>query len=159
MDDEGDVSLASADLLGAAVYTDGELADFRLQFAAPPFTDQATYSISWCLDYGPGGTGTCSTHATGVDAYLRLHQEGAAGQFLSTTSGVDACEHASFDPVTNSLRVLVPLDVLPVAPEFTWIVTVTFGGSFGTNEWIPEVGSLPVTAVEIFPPFVGDPSC
>ncbi len=158
-DTHGDVTLPSADLLAAAVYTDGELVEFRLRFAAPPFTDRATYDVTWCIESGPGGIGSCATQATGVDAYLQLFQAGPAGQFVSPTPGVDPCDHTFFDPDTNSLRVLVPAAAFPGTSDFRWIVSVTFGGSFGTNEWVPEVGDLPVSEVDVLPPFVGSPSC
>jgi hypothetical protein len=158
-DDEGDVILPSADVIAAAVYTDGALVDFRVQFAAPPFTDQATYDVTWCIESAPGGSGSCATHAMGVDAYLQLFQDGPAGEYVSGTDGVDACQHGFFDAGTNTLRILVPADVFPGTPDFRWILTVTYGGSGGANEWVPEVGDHPVTFIDELPPFDGAPSC
>jgi len=157
-DDSDDVSLPSADVIAAAVYTDGTLVDFRLQFAAAPFTDQASYTVGWCI-VGIGGQGSCGTHASDVSDYLQLFQQGPAGEFESGTPGVDECEHTSFHADSNTLRVLVPADVFPGTADFRWIASVTFGGSFGMNEWVPEEGDLAVTVVDELPAFEGEPVC
>ncbi len=158
-DDANDVTLPGADVIAAAVYTDGEWVDFRAQFAAPPFGDETTYSVTWCIAYDGGGTGSCATHASDIDEYLSLSQVGPSGQFVVSPPEVDACEHTSFEAETNTVRVLVPADDFPGTADFRWLLTVTFGGSFGVNEWVPEVGDLDVAVVAEFPPFAGEPSC
>lgn len=158
-DPSGDVSLPSADVIAAAVYTDGELVDLRVQFMELPFTDQATYNVTWCIEAGGGGSGSCATHAYDIDAYLQLFQSGPAGEFVSNNPAVDPCLHGTFEDETNTLRILVPADEFPGTPDFRWILTVTFGGSFGTNEWVPEAGKLDVLWVDELPPFSGDRTC
>jgi len=158
-DDADDVDLPSADVVAAAVYTDGSLVDFRVQLAAPPFTDEATYNITWCIEAGLGGGRSCATHAYDIDHYLQLFQAGPAGDFVSATPEVDPCLHGAFESDTNTLRILVPADEFPGTPDFRWILTVTFGGSGGDNEWVPEMGNLDVVWVDELPPFAGEPTC
>jgi len=157
-DDKGDVALPSADVVAAAVYTDGESADFRVQLVEPPFTAEATYNITWCIESGPGGSGSCATHADNIDAYLQLFHTDEPGLFESGTPGID-CTNASFEDETNTLRIVVPVDTFPGTEDFSWILTVTFGGSGGDNEWVPEEGDLPVTFVDELPLFGGSPVC
>jgi len=150
-----------ADVVATAVYTDGTLVDFRVQLVAPPFAQETTYSIDWCIDGSEIGSGSCSTHADGIDTYLTLYQapDGAVGEFGSSTPGVDPCLHAAFEEETNTLRVLVPVELVDDDGDFDWVLTVTFGGSGGANEWCPNEGTAPVTVVDELPPFSGTPSC
>ncbi len=127
--------------------------------SAEPFGDETTYSVGWCLDTGATGGGSCATHATGIDAYLSLGQEGPSGQFVSGTDGVDPCLHTAYEAETRTLRVLVPAEEFPGTWDFQWILTVTFGGSSGNNEWVPESGNLGVVFVDELPVFAGEPSC
>lgn len=154
-----DVELPSADVVAAAVYTDGTMVDFRVQFADVPFTGEATSTITWCIEAGQGGNDACRGQAFDIDAHLVLAQAGAAGAFESATPPVDACLHGAFEPETNTLRILVPAATFPGTADFRWILTVTFGGSGGDNEWVPEEGKLDVTWVDELPPFSGDPPC
>jgi hypothetical protein len=157
-DADGDVMLPGADALAAAVYTDGALMDFRVQLAAPPFDVEATYDITWCIDTGAGGSGSCATHADGIDAYLVVGLDGP-GELVSATPGVDVCLHGAFEPETNTLRLLVPVDTFPGTTDLRWILTINYGGSFGNSEWIPEMGDLEVVWLDDLPPFSGDPTC
>lgn len=161
-DNPGDVDLPSADIVAAAVYTDGVLADFRVQLVEPPFDGSATHSIDWCIDGSAGGgTYSCGTHGDGIESFLSLSVvlDGEPGQFQSSTPGVDVCLHGAFEAETNTLRMLIPLVLVDDDGEFDWIVTSYFGGSGGANEWTPDFGQESAIAVAVLPPFDGTPTC
>lgn len=158
-DEEGDVSLPGADVVAAAVYTDGVLADFRVQFADDPFGDQTTYSVAWCLDTRLPAVGTCPSQGPGLDTYLLLIQEGPSGQFVSGNERVHPCSHTAYEADTRTLRVLVGVDEFPGTSDFAWTLNVIFGGSSGNNERVPEEGLLDVVVVDELPAFSGEPTC
>lgn len=155
-DDPGDVMLPEADAIAAAVYSNGELIDLRVQLATAPFGVEATYDISWCLGTDTG-TGSCATHADNIEAHLLI---------ALTDSGVESdpfeispCLYGAFETETNTVRMLVPTELLLGHDDFEWIMTVSYGGSFGNNEWLPDEGALDVTVVDEFPPFSGETLC
>lgn len=164
-DDEGDVTNPSADVIAQAVYTDGEFIDFRVQFAQPPFDHSATHDIAFCIDLdGNEGTGgSCGTHGDGVDLYLQVFAEldGDVGTYVPVLDNapIDPCAFTAYETETRTLRVLLWADDVGADGEFPYILTSTFGGSFGTNEWSPEEGWTSSQFVSELPPFGGEPGC
>lgn len=155
-DEPDDVRLPQADVIAAAVYTDGTMLDFRAQLATTPYGVQATYDVTWCLAAGTGMQ-SCATAADNIDHYVGLTLE-LDGEFVGLPP-IDACLHAAFEHDTNTVRVLVPADLYGGITEFDWILEVNFGGSGGNAEWVPDSGALAVQHVDELPPFDGDATC
>ena len=71
---------------------------------------------------------------------------------------LDACANASYEAGTRTVRALLPLALFG-SSKFDYVVTSTFGGSFGNNELVPSTGKLTSIPVDVLPPFGGNPAC
>lgn len=143
----GDVGLPNADLLGGSATVANGVVDLRVQFADRPFPLSNTHHISWCIDTNMDGgeEGGCGygdligaekgfTLFGGLDALTTCDFS-----FNAALAGLDPLKHVWYDAETRTLRVTFPLTLLQDDGVFAYIVVSAFGGSFGANDYAPNV--------------------
>ena len=174
-DPMGDISLANADIISGSATVSNGLVDFRIRFVSPPFPTGFSNQIGICIDtdLNPGTGHACggacaSSSGVGADRAGGVGGGPGAldtGNFTSSGNlGLDPCCQGSFDPDSNTLRLLVPLSALDNAQSFHYAVNSVASGGVGldcapaemhfdspSGYWISELGTPD--------PFHGAPLC
>ena len=165
-DEAGDVERPEADVVESDVRIVGELVDLRVRFLATPFPDDMTQELAFCIDTDESGAtgGSCGMAAVGIDQYVIVDSEVGPPQgdivVLVGDEIFDACEVASFDASTNTLRLVLPLDAIDDDPPFRFILSSNFGGSGGKLDNQPPPGSwFESVEASSFLPWSGTPVC
>jgi hypothetical protein len=168
-DPAGDVSLSNADVVRTAAAIENGKVDLRVQLCGVPFPFVATHFLDWCveLDNNMSTGGACGYgNLIGADTGLHISRGtngvGYAGQIGGAP--LDVCNDVTFDPLTNTLRVLFDASRIGSPISFNYVLTSTFGGSFGANEWLPQAptfgtASGRLTTLTTLPPFNGISLC
>jgi len=149
--DPVDVSLPNADMIAGSATVYGGTVYLAVQFVAEPlFGTPNTHNIIWCIDrdavvetdYVCGGV---SGGLQGSDAYVAIWNTPLpSGQIYMAVEGgptttLDFATNYAFDAATNTVCVNFPLTLLGDSDDaFNYIVTSTFGGSGGANDWAPD---------------------
>jgi hypothetical protein len=136
-DPEGDTLIASGDLTaGVAAFSD-DVIDFRLRLAGNPYPALLRHEVQLCLDMDlRADTGTaCPSGIQGGDvAVVATLEPGAMGPqdmnlVVRDRNGVEdlpPCDYDTFDPQTNTLRLLMPFDTVgEVDGKLRYVVTST----------------------------------
>ena len=129
-----DTPLLNADLIRVAAAASTDV-DLRLQFCAVPFPYVASQTITWCLNTdGNANTGSACGSNAGAESAVVLTRR-PNGTYALTAGGValDPCTHTSFDPATNTLRVLVGRMSLGAFSGFDYFVRSSYSGRNGAG--------------------------
>ncbi len=141
-----DVPLLSSDLIRSAAQVANGQVDLRLQLCSPPFAYAAAQTIRWCFDgdSDPDTGVACGAGARGgAEHAVELTRQPDGGYTLWAGAALDACSHASFDPASNTLRVVFDAALIGSPASFDYLVLSTFSGRAGSGvDEVPQGASF-----------------
>lgn len=164
LDKLGDVVRPASDVIEAAVYVSPDFLDFRLRFADTPLQPDATNALAWCIDTQQNKLeGGCMDLAPN-GPYLSVSYAKFADNPYTVwfaDQEYDPCTHVGYEPMTRTLRILIPRSALLDDGLFNYVVLSDFGGSGGLDDHVPDPPQVFLTSVLVseLPPFAGGPSC
>jgi hypothetical protein len=175
-DSTGDVSPSNADIVfGLAIVSEGKV-DLRVQFLDSPFLNGDAHDMTWCLDTDQSAATGDACGQAGADQEFTLSGElgslfGGTFSFEGALSGLDPCSAGSFNWDTNTLRLVIPLELLSDNDTFNYAVEGVFQDKDENNnaqvhsDTAPDVigfGSTNGFFTNVtgeFAPFNGTPLC
>lgn len=168
-----DAPQLSSDIIRAAAQLSNGKVDLRLQFCSAPFAWVAPQRIRWCFDTDANpDTGTaCGAGGSsgGAESSIELAPGANGGYALSGVvvgqlgGSFDACSDATFDPATNTLRVLIDASKLGSPSSFGYLVSSSFSGPNGAgNDEVPQLANFlgnALSPISTLPTFSGVSLC
>jgi hypothetical protein len=165
-DSPGDVTYPPADVLSGAIYVADGQVDIRIQFAAKPFTSQATEDLNIAIDrdFDPSTGDTCGQGSDVCPLISREHIHSNHLVLYVKQHMHDLCSQTTYDSMSHTIRFVVPESWLGTSGGFGYWIGVSFGGSGGANESAPDdpsfsAGRFYTAIVAEPPPFTGQAWC